>query len=395
VEVSDASHASEVLVSHANARLTVHGRRLVVRRVLEEGRPVAHVAKEMGISRQCAHRWLSRYRTEGEAGLLDRSSRPHACPRRTPGEIEERVLAARREHRCGPQGLSALTGVPARTVSRILARHGAPPLATLDPLTGAVIRATRATAERYERERPGELVHIDVKKLGRIPAGGGWRAHGRREEVRGRGIGYDYVHALVDDYSRLGYAEVLPDEKGATCAGFLRRAAAFFAAHGIARIERVLSDNAFAYRNSRDFQSAVAELGAVQRFIKPHCPWTNGKVERFNRTLATEWAYARVYTSTAERAAALDPWLKHYNTQRRHHALGGHPRSADCHQRRDRVQLAPRRARRARRAWSCRPRAVPAVPRPRRSVRSRVRRRSPRPSSLPLRRRDDAAGLAE
>lgn len=210
-------------------------------------------------------------------------------------------------------------------MSRILQRHGVPRLADCDPLTGAPIRAARTTANRYERARPGELVHLDVKKLGRIPDGGGWRAHGRSEQVKGRGIGYDYVHVAIDDHTRLGYAEVLPDEKGATAAGFLTRAAGYFAGHGINRIERVITDNAFAYRNSAAFRQAVAGLGAVQRFIKPHCPWTNGKAERFNRTLQTEWAYRQVFTSSNQRQAALAPWLQHYNTERIHTGIGTTP----------------------------------------------------------------------
>ena len=220
--------------------------------------------------------------------------------------------------------------MPARPVSRILARRQVPALAACDPVTGQQIRASRATGNRYERDRPGELVHLDVKKLGRrIPDGGGWRAHGREATVahkhKRQKIGFDYVHAAVDDHSRLAYAEVLPDEKGTTAAGFLLRAAEHFAAHGIPRIERVITDNAFAYRNSTAFKDAMAAIGAQQRFIKPHCPWTNGKVERFNRTLATEWAYRQVFTSNTERAAAIDPWLEHYNTRRRHSALGGLP----------------------------------------------------------------------
>jgi transposase InsO family protein len=210
-------------------------------------------------------------------------------------------------------------------VGRILQRHGVPRLADCDPLTGAPIRASRVTANRYERARPGELVHLDVKKLGRIPEGGGWRAHGRSEAVRGRGIGYDYVHVAIDDYTRIGYAEVLPDEKGATAAGFLARAASYFARNGIHRIERVITDNAFAYRNSTAFRQAVADLGAVQRFIKPHCPWTNGKAERFNQTLQTEWAYRQVFASSNQRQAALAPWLQHYNTERIHTGIGATP----------------------------------------------------------------------
>jgi transposase-like protein len=315
-------------VSHANARLTVHGRLLLVSRVLS-GRPVSHVAKELGLSRQCVHRWMSRYREEGEVGLLDRSSRPRSCPAQTTPATEAAVVAARTELRCGPAGIAAATGVPARTVSRVLARHGVAPLVCCDPLTGEVIRAHRATAIRYERDRPGELVHIDVKKLGRIPDGGGWRALGRaatrKHKHKKARIGFDYVHALVDDHTRLAYAEVLPDEKGATAAAFLIRAAGYFAAHGIKDIERVLSDNAMAYRRSTAFKDAVAAIGAQQRFIKPQCPWTNGKVERFNRTLQTEWAYRQPFTSNGERADALAPWLDHYNHERSHSALGGQP----------------------------------------------------------------------
>jgi transposase InsO family protein len=311
-------------VSHANARLTPHGRWLLVSRVLA-GRPVAHVAKELGVSRQCAHRWVNRFRAEGRAGLMDRSSRPRTRPRQTDPGLEAAVLAARVRLRCGPAGIAAVTGVPARTVSRILQRHGVAPLAACDPITGIVIRAHRVSPRRYERKRPGELVHIDVKKLGRIPEGGGWRVHGRSEQVRGRGIGYDYVHALVDDYTRLAYAEVLPDERGETAAGFLIRAAGYFAAAGIPTIERVLSDNAMAYRRSTAFQAAVAALGAEQRFIKPHCPWTNGKVERFNRTLQTEWAYRRPYATNTARTQALEPWLEYYNHERNHCALKGQP----------------------------------------------------------------------
>jgi transposase InsO family protein len=194
-------------------------------------------------------------------------------------------------------------------------------------MTGEVIRASKQTAVRYERSAPGELVHMDVKKLGRIPDGGGWRAHGRGADSLSRDrttrVGYDYIHSLVDDHSRLAYSEVLPDEKGATCAAFLARAAAYFAAHGIARIERVMTDNAWAYRWS--LRGVCAALSARQKFIKPHCPWQNGKVERLNRTLASEWAYRQVFTSNDQRAAALAPWLEHYNTQRRHSALGGRP----------------------------------------------------------------------
>lgn len=311
-------------MAHANARLNLHGRRLLVSRVIEDGRPVAHVAKELGVSRQCAHRWIARYRAEGDAGLHDRSSRPHRCPRRTPAALEQQVLDLRRTQRRGQDWIGPELGLAPRTVSAILRRHRVPYLRECDPLTGEVIRASRTTPRRYERDHPGELVHVDVKKIGRIPDGGGWRAHGRSEQVRGRGIGYDYVHAAVDDHSRLAYAEILTDETGPTCAAFLLRAALFFLGHGI-RTREVITDNARNYTVSYDFQAALDAIGAHHLTIRPHCPWQNGKVERFNRTIQTEWAYHQVFTSNAERADALDPWLDHYNTQRRHSALGGLP----------------------------------------------------------------------
>ena len=218
-----------------------------------------------------------------------------------------------------------MTGVPARTVSRILTRHGAPVLAACDPVTGLPIRAVRATSHRYERSHAGDLIHVDVKKLGRIPDGGGWRVHGRGARPnRHRGAGFDYVHAAVDDHSRLAYAEILPDEQGATCAAFLLRAAAWFAAHGVT-IREVMTDNALNYIRSNAFAATVRAIGAKHRRIKPHCPWQNGKVERFNRTLATEWAYQRPFPSNTARTQALAPWLRFYNTERTHHALNGHP----------------------------------------------------------------------
>jgi transposase InsO family protein len=314
---------------HANTRLTLHGRSLLIERVIGDGRPVSHVAKELVISRQCAHRWINRHRAEGAAGLHNRSSRPRTSPRRTSSRREAAVVVARMLHRDGPLRIAAITGVPARTTSRILTRYGFPPLSWLDPITGETIRSSRASANRYERDLPGELVHIDVKKLGRIPDGGGWRALGREATVAHNHkkvrIGLDYIHAVIDDHSRLAYAEIHDDEKGAAAAGVLERAAAFFAENGIAKIERVISDNAFAYRKSTKFKEAVERIGAEQRFIKPHCPWTNGKVERLNRTLATEWAYKRKYTSNQHRADALAPWLQFYNTERIHTGIGATP----------------------------------------------------------------------
>jgi transposase InsO family protein len=286
---------------------------------------VAHVAKELGVSRQCAHRWVARFDAQGWDGLADRSSRPRSSPRRTSPEREAAVIAARRDLRSGPALIAEATGVPERTVSRILRRAGMPHLSICDPLTGEVIRATKTTAVRYEHDRPGSLVHIDVKKLGRIPDGGGWKAHGRAERPgHKRGLGYDYIHSAVDDHSRLAYSEILDDEKGTTCAGFLTRAAEFFAAHGI-DIDRVLTDNAKNYLLSAAFKDAAAALGVTQVFIRPHCPWQNGKVERFNRTLQTEWAYRQVFETNDARSAALGPWLEHYNHRRTHSAIGGPP----------------------------------------------------------------------
>ncbi len=313
-------------MSHGNARLTIHGRLLIIERA-QAGWKQAHIAAAMGVSRRCVRRWLDRYEAEGEAGLRDRSSRPHRSPRRTPRWTEAAVLAVREHERLSRDAIAHRLGLSPRTVSRILVRHGVPHLARLDPITGQLIRASKTTAVRYERERAGELVHMDVKKLGRIPDGGGWRAHGRGSgsirRDRDTRVGFDYVHSVVDDHSRLAYSEVLPDEKGVTCAAFLERAIAYFSAHGIARIERLLTDNAWAYRHS--LRSVCEAHGIVQRFIRPHCPWQNGKVERFNRTLQTEWAYRQVFSTNDARTAALDPWLEYYNTRRHHSALGGQP----------------------------------------------------------------------
>ena len=315
-------------MSHRNARLTVHGRRLLVQRVREQGQAVAHVAKAMGVSRQCAHRWVSRYDAEGDAGLEERSSRPHTMPTRTSPENEQRVLNARIEHRKGQDWIGPELGIAPRTVSRILRRHDAPRLCDLDPLTGDVIRSSKTTAIRYERARPGELVHMDVKKIGRIPDGGGWRAHGREagssSRDRKQRVGYDYVHSVVDDHSRLAFSEILGDERADTTAAFFARAIEFFTSHGVT-IERLMTDNAWSYRHGNRLRELLAEHSIKHKFIRPHCPWQNGKVERFNRTLATEWAYRQVFTSNTERASAFAPWLQHYNTERRHTAIGGHP----------------------------------------------------------------------
>ncbi|MFC4497884.1 IS481 family transposase, partial [Streptomyces ovatisporus] len=296
---------------HRNARLTVRGRRLLVDRV-QAGRPVAHVAAQMGISRTTAHKWVRRFAAEGDAGLHDRSSRPHRTPHRTPAVTEAEVCALRTSRKLGPARIGPILGLPHSTVHRVLARHGLNRLSFLDRPTGAVIR-------RYERDRPGELVHVDVKKLGRIPDGGGHKVLGRQSSrLTKTGVGYDYIHSAVDDHTRLAYSEIHPDEKAVTCASFLRRAAAHFNALGIARIERVLTDNAMAYRYSSAWKAALADLGAAGKRTRAYRPQTNGKVERFNRTLLDEWAYIRPYTSNDQRTQALADFLHSYNHHRCH-----------------------------------------------------------------------------
>ena len=249
-------------------------------------------------------------------------------PTRTSAQTEERIIAARVEHRRGQDWLGPELGVPARTVSRVLRRHDMPRLCTLDRLTGELIRSSKQTAIRYERERPGELVHMDVKKVGRIPDGGGWRAHGREAGSASRDhkqrIGFDYVHSVVDDHSRLAYSEILGDERAGTTAEFFARAIEFFAGSGVT-IERVMTDNAWSYRHSNRLRELLERHAIKHKFIRPHCPWQNGKVERFNRTLASEWAYRQVFTNNDERTEAFAPWLIRYNTERRHSAIGGHP----------------------------------------------------------------------
>ena len=314
-------------MSHANARLTVHGRVELVRRVVELGRPVAHVVVELNVSRATGYKWLARWRAEGAAGLADRTSRAHRLPGKTPVELEAQVLEVRAQRKLGPARIGPLVGLAPSTVHAILHRHGMHRLAWLDRPTGTLIR-------RYERDRPGELVHVDVKKLGVIRDGGGWRAYGRgsaqdhhrRTGTRaGRRVGYDYVHCAIDDHTRLAYAEIHSDERADTCAGFLRSAAAWFASVGIDRIERVMTDNAKAYRTSHAWKAAAADIGAKPRFTRAYRPQTNGKAERFNRTLADEWAYVRPFNSSADRTAALPDWLHTYNHHRSHTSLGGEP----------------------------------------------------------------------
>jgi transposase InsO family protein len=302
-------------VVHPKAALTPSGRLILCQRIAS-GRPIAHVAAEMGVSRPTAHKWWKRFRVEGSSGLVDRSCRPHSFPGRSHPDLEDQVERLRRSLKLGPVRLGARLGIPASTVRRILVRRGLNRLAWMDRPSGQVIR-------RYERERPGELIHVDVKKLGRIPAGGGHRVLGRSTETRKHPVrlGYDFLHAAVDDHSRLAYVEAQTDERGETCASFLLRASAFFAAHGI-RIQAVMTDNAKNYTLARSFRAALVQLGARHLLTPPYHPQVNGKVERFNRTLLEEWAYVRLYRTNEERSSALPEYLHLYNHHRAHTALG-------------------------------------------------------------------------
>ena len=305
-------------MAHRNARLTVHGRRLIVTRVLEEGWSVPTTAEAAGVSRATVYKWLARFREHGEAGLQDRSSRPRRCPNRLDEKLEARILLARRRRRWGPHTLEFYLGVPRSTAYKVLVRNGCSRLADFDRPTGKPIR--------YVRDRPGELLHVDVKKLGRIPDGGGWRVHGRDGEIdrsHKGGLGYDKLHIAVDDHSRLAFVQVPADERGKTCAAFLTDAIAWFAEQGIV-IERVMTDNAKNYTVSRDFQQVLKTHRIKHKRIRAFRPQTNGKVERFNRTLVDEFAYARIFTSNTARLDALPRWVRYYNTRRRHTALNGH-----------------------------------------------------------------------
>jgi transposase InsO family protein len=317
-------------VSHANARLTGYARDLVVQRCLA-GHRVKDVAAQVGVSRTTVYKWVARFRAEGPSGLVDRSSRPHYSPRRVSLAVELQVLAARVDLHVGPVQLASEVGLPASTIGAVLRRWAMPHLADLDRITGELLRS-RATDTRYEHPSPGDLLHIDVKKLGRIPDGGGWRIDGltwadHRGHRRAKGVktGFDYIHVAIDDHSRVVYAEIHPDEKGSTCAAFLHRAAQHFHDTHNVTIRRILTDNAYAYRISKDWAAVCSTLQIQRRFIKPGCPWTNGKAERFNRTLATEWAYSQPWHSTTERNATFDAFIDRYNTRRGHTATAGQP----------------------------------------------------------------------
>ena len=305
-------------MSHANALLTPAGRLRLARCVIDDGWSLRRAAERFQVSPTTAQRWAGRYRQLGEAGMIDRPSRPATSPRRTSVRTERRIIKLRWLRRWGPARIGHHLGLQPSTVHKVLARYKMARLSWLDRATGQVVR-------RYEHALPGDLVHVDIKKLGRVPDGGGHKVHGRQS---GKIIkktarpGYGFIHNAVDDHSRLAYSEILADEKKATAAGFWLRAEAFFASHGI-RVLRVLTDNGSCYR-SQAFADALGDHVKHKR-TRPYRPQTNGKVERFNRTLLDEWAYAAVYTSEADRAAQFPIWLHHYNHHRGHTALKGKP----------------------------------------------------------------------
>jgi transposase InsO family protein len=312
-----------MLKLHANAKTCPHSRRLAVERVEREGWTLTAAAAAAGVSVRCARKWVRRFLCEGESGLADRSSAPHRVANRTP-DARVAVIVGLRQLRMTAAEIAETLAMPLSTVSAVLKRQG----------IGRLGRIGLEQPVRYERARPGELVHIDVKKLGRIEGGAGKRVAGRpvgryrprRTDAAGskRGtIGWEYVHVAVDDHSRLAYAEVLPDERATTAIAFLRRARAFFARHGI-RVEAVLTDNGPAYLAALH-AIACRQLGIRHLRTRPHRPQTNGKAERFIRTLLAGWAYGAIYGSSRERTRALDGWLWYYNHRRRHSALGHQP----------------------------------------------------------------------
>ncbi|TCP38106.1 transposase, partial [Tamaricihabitans halophyticus] len=312
---------------HRNAPLTPAGRLRVVRCVVVEGWPLRRAAERFQVSVSTVTRWVGRYRVWGEAGLVDRSSRPHHCPGRLPTRTERRIIKVRVVRRWGPARIAFLLGLVPSTVHRVLTRYGIARLVHLD-------RATATPIRRYERAAPGELVHVDIKKLGNIPDGGGHRVVGPQAGYRNRArsrrktrdhsrLGYSYLHNAIDDHSRLAYSEILPNERATTAAAFWERAHQFFTDHGIT-VERVMTDNGPCYR-SRAWRQALTNTTTTHKRIRPYRPQTNGKVERFNRTLLDEWAYTQPYPSETARQQALTPWLHYYNHHRGHTSIGGPP----------------------------------------------------------------------
>ena len=318
-------------MSHRNAPLSETGRLRLARCVVEEGWPLRRAAERFQVAVTTASRWAGRYREFGEAGMSDRSSRPHRSPTQTPTRTERRIVKVRVIRRWGPARIAYLLGLNVSTVHRVLTRYGLAKLRWLDRPTGRVIR-------RMESAFPGDLVHIDVKKLGKIPAGGGWRklgwttgkknsradrSTGLLDKYRRPARGYHFLHTAIDAHSRLAYSELLTDERKDTAAEFWIRANAWFIECGI-NVRNVLTDNGSCYR-SHPFRDALAVANISHRRTRPYRPQTNGKVERFHRTLADEWAYARLYTTDAERCEEFPRWLHTYNHHRGHTALGGQP----------------------------------------------------------------------
>jgi transposase InsO family protein len=314
---------------HANAALSLNRRRQLCRRVVEERWTVTQAAEAAEVSVRCARKWVGRYRVEGELGLLDRSSAPGSIPHRTGEERVQAIAALRRLRFTGPE-IAETLGMALSTVSGILTRIG----------MGKLGRLGLEPAQRYERERPGELIHIDVKKLGRIERGAGHRVSGRRRTnprrtdaagVERRTVGWEFVHIAIDDCTRLAYAEVLGDEKAVTVVAFLRRAAAFFQRHGMT-VQQLMTDNGSGYR-SMIHAVACRALGIRHLRTRAYRPQTNGKAERFIRTMLGGWAYGAIYRDSTERTAALDGWLWNYNHRRKHSALGHKPPIARLNER--------------------------------------------------------------
>lgn len=323
---------------HANAPLSELGRLKLARFHVESGSTIRATAERFQVSTTTVIRWSRRYREVLDAGrrptagdMVDASSRPHRSPNATRPRLVRKVKHLRISRRLGPVQIAGRVGIPASTVHAILVRHGLNRLAHMDRATGQVVR-------RYERDRPGDLIHVDVKKFGRIPAGGGWRIHGRgfneshaderanaaARAKRGTGrAGYTYVHSALDDHSRLTYSEIHDDETTRTALGFWERAVAFFADHGIT-VTEVLTDNGSPYV-SRDWAALTAAQGIKHRRTRPYRPQTNGKIERFHRTLRDEWGYGKAYRSESARRNALTSWLHIYNHHRPHTALSGQP----------------------------------------------------------------------
>ena len=298
---------------HKNARLTPQGRLLMVRRVLDEGWTVKAAAEAAGLSVRRAYEWLRRHRAGGERMRHDTSTAPARCRAETPPERVAEIERLRRQRMSGP-AISRATGMPRSTVGAVLRRLGLGRLKALDAAPPAI---------RYERERPGELLHIDSKKLGRIDGIGHRITGDRTGQSNRRGVGWEALHVCIDDASRLAYSEILADEKTASALGFLQRALAWFKRHGVT-VERLMTDNGSAYR-SHAFRAACAAAGLRHLRTRPYTPRTNGKAERFIQTSLREWAYARPYNTSAERTAVLEPWITQYNTKRPHSAIGHQP----------------------------------------------------------------------